>query len=68
MKDHIAECAVVYAALRDEGDVISGKGASHLPAHFPHAPFRTVAPNCVSKLFPCYKSNTTNMVVLLVVI
>ena len=39
----------------------------NLAADAPHAPFRMIAPNGISLLLACYKSNTTMLAVLLFV-
>ena len=67
MGNHIRETRIVDGAFCEEDDIVTGEGAAHLVANAPHSPLRPVTPHCVPKTFPCYKSNTTAGVVLILV-
>lgn len=67
MFNHIFERRLCYGTLCEENDVVTRERSSQLDANSPHAPLRPVAPNGVSQTLSRNKSNTTGMVVLILV-
>ena len=67
MIQHIRERSFGNRALCEENHVVTREGTSELGANRPHAPLSPVAPDGVSQTFSRNKSNTTGMVVLILV-
>ena len=61
---HLRILDIINMLFCEENYIISGKRAFNILTQRPHTPFCAVAPNRISLLFPCYKSNTTELAVL----
>ena len=67
MFNHICKRSFNDGTFGEENDVVTWERTSQLEAHRPHATLGTVAPYVVSQAFSCNKSNTTVVVVLILV-